>query len=415
MPAETTSASGAPGPAGLSAAVTEVLAAIPDRAFRERLRRVLAASASAIARLRLIDFSHAEELAGAEDTSDLVLWEEMAPAVAAFLADVNGLLRAVEEQFPSSQAAALEDDLDLAFGPADGSTAAPTVDVLATPAEKMRAAEGLVQAVAEGLKREVSRFGARVRKPSVVADRWNLLVDLQELRGRCRSAMGELVYQSCAIFAEVSRPSIIPDHAVDLADALAVRRAWAGLSRIVGPLNARLQAAPPEEERALVGAIDEELKQFCSTRGYLAMRAADKRSAVVFVRDLRACATADRLGPATRRLVEGFAKFLDSLAAINRREILVNHDQEAVAACGVLVEQARTHLTAEPPRARDLLAQAMTTAQTLFGRDRALDDFLERRQRWPLDEVIDSALGQVVDEFIEWVAAVGGRGATAAF
>ena len=392
----------------LPAAVVRVLRDLTDEAFRARLLKVLTASARAVARLREIDLTRIEQLAGADETSDLAMWEEVAPAVAASIGDVNGLLTTVHEQFPAGPAAAGDDDLDLAFGPSDEPTPPPVADVPTTPAERMRSAERALQTMAESLKYEVSRFGVRVRNPSVVADRWNLLVDLQEFRGKCRAAIGELVYQSCSVFQEVSRPSVVPEHAADLAEGLSVRQAWMTLTRAVGPLNARLQLAGLEQQRPLLLAVRRELDHFRNSRGYQAMRAGDKRFVLAFLGDLGQTFERKRYGRPAQELVEGFAKFLDSMALINRREILMNHDREAFAECGALLEQASLSLeVGEPPKARARLAQALATAQRLFGRDRLLDEYLVLRLRWPLESLLDAALGEAVEQLLSCLADAG--------
>ena len=138
---------------------------------------------------------------------------------------MTSLLNTIQEQFPAPDEDEAADDLDMAFGPSegksssDGNSAMPT-----TLAERQKAAEKGIQSIAKSLKYEVKRFGARVRNPSVVADRWNLLIDLQEFRGKCRAAIGELVHSSVNAFVEVGRPVVVPEYAADLAEGLAARQ-----------------------------------------------------------------------------------------------------------------------------------------------------------------------------------------------
>ena len=103
--------------------------------------------------------------------------------------------------------------------------------------------------------------------------------------------------------------------------------------------------------------------------------------------------------------MEGFAKFLDSMSIINRREILINHDREAFAECSRLLEQATESLTAkEMDRASSLLRKALGLAMKLFGRDRYLDDYLVLRLRWPLDLLVPTALPFAVEELRDCLA-----------
>jgi hypothetical protein len=383
----------------LPSAVAQVLRQVPDGLFRARLFKVLTNATRAIIKLREIDLSRVEHLTSSQEGNDLALWEQIAPAVAASIGDVNGLLTTITEQFPPTQAQHTEDDFDLAFGPSDDTQGDASVQVPVTPAEKIKSAEKAVQSIADSLRFEVNRFGGRVRNPSVVADRWNLLIDLQEFRGKCRAAIGELVYAASSTFGEISRPLVIPEYANDLAESLAVRQAWITLTRAAGPLNARLQIASVEQQRPLLLAVQRELDHFQSSRGYLHMRAADKRFVIAFVRELSETFAKRTFGRPAQQLVEGFAKFLDSMAVINRREILINHDREAFAECGTLLEQAGLYLgVGEHGKAMGKMIQALAVATRLYGRDRYLDDYLVLRLRWPLEHLVDNSISTAVEE-----------------
>jgi hypothetical protein len=385
----------------LPAAVLSVLARIPDPQFRERLTGVLKAATRAIMRLRDLDLTRIEQLATTQEGSDLAMWEEVAPAVGASISDVNALLAAIDDAFPEAETQSSGDDIDLAFGPSDsGQPSIPAaVSIPTTQIEKQAAAEKAVQSIAGTLKVEVGHFGKRVRNPSVVADRWNLLIDLQEFRGKCRAAIRELVYSSVSAFADINRAVVVPEYAADLDEALSARHAWITLTRAVGPLNARLQIAGQEQQRPLLLAVHRELDHFRASRGYQRMRAGDKRFVISFARDLDQTLSTRAFGKSAQMLVEGFAKFLDSMAVINRREMLINHDREAFAECGTLLEQASSFLHAnEPRRATIRLTQALAVAMRMFGRDRYLDDYLVLRLRWPLENLVDSAVPTALEE-----------------
>lgn len=398
----------------LPPAVAEVLRQAPDEAFRSRLLRVLQAATRAIVRLREIDLTRIEHLASSGEGSDLALWEEVAPAVGASIGDVTTLLATIDEEFPTPEES-VEDDLDLAFGPSDSDTG-PQVAIATTPEEKAKEAESSIQGIAASLRAEVSRFGQRVRNPTIVADRWNLLVDLQEFRGKCRAGIGELVFAACSAFQPLTRALIVPEYAQDLEESICVRHAVTTLTRAVGPLNSRVQMASPEQQRGPLLAIQRELDHFRASRGYSTMRAGDKRFVIAFARGLADIFNRKAYGREGQQHVEGFAKFLDSLAVINRREILMNHDREAFAECGTLLEQASHALAFEGPEpARIRLAEALDVARRLFGRDRFLDDYLVTRLRWPLEFVADHALSQAIEELRRCLAEAGSHTPAASF
>lgn len=383
----------------LPEAVREVLRRLPEAQFRVRLTLVQKAAARAITRLREIELSRIEELASSGEGSDLALWEQVAPAVGASIGDVNGLLAAIDEQFPPGEQSEEEDDFDLAFGGDDLGSSSAAHDVPTTFEEKVVAAEQNIQGLAQALRSEVGRFGQRVRNPSVVADRWNLLIDLQEFRGKCRAAIGELVFSSCSAFEDIDRASVVPEYLDDVEEGLRLRQAWITLTRAIGPLNARLQIAGPEQQRTLLLAVQRELDHFRSSVGYANMRAGDKRFVIQFAEDLREAFEKNILGKQAQTLVEGFAKFLDSMAVLNRREVLMNHDREAFAECGILLEQASGHLAVNNSKsARSDIAAALQVATRLYGRDRYLDDHLVLRMRWPAETLVSSSIGPAIDE-----------------
>lgn len=383
----------------LPEAVRDVLRRLPEAQFRVRLTLVQKAAARAITRLREIELARIEQLVTSGEGSDLALWEQVAPAVGASIGDVNGLLLAIDEQFPADEQPEEEDDFDLAFGGGDEVSSPHAHDVPTTFEEKVVAAERNIQGLAQALRSEVGRFGQRVRNPSVVADRWNLLIDLQEFRGKCRAAIGELVYSSCNAFEDIPRAGVVPEYLDDVEEGLQLRQGWMTLTRAIGPLNARLQIAGPEQQRALLLAVQRELDHFRSSVGYLNMRAGDKRFVIQFAEELQDAFDKNLLGKHSQTLVEGFAKFLDSMAVLNRREVLMNHDREAFAECGILLEQANGHLGQNDfPAACSNLTAALRVATRLYGRDRHLDDHLVLRTRWPAESLIPGAIPAAIDE-----------------
>lgn len=357
-------------------------------------------------RLREIDLSRLEHLASSGDGSDLALWEEIAPTVGASIGDVTTLLSRIEEEFPQEEEEE-EDDLDFAFSEEAFQTS-PTISIPSTPEEKANEAENSIQAIASSLRSEVARFGQRVRNPTIVTDRWNLLMDLQEFRGKCRAGIGEMVFAACNTFQPVSRSQVVPEYAQDLDESLGVRYAVTTLNRAVGPLNGRVQAASEDHLRGPLLAIQRELDHFRSSRGYATMRAGDKRFVIAFARGLAGIFNRKAYGSEGKQHIEGFAKFLDSLAIINQREILINHDRESFAKCGTLLEQAHEAFLADAiEAARSRLDEALEVARTLFGRERHLDDYLVTRLRWPLEHLADHALPQAIEELRRCLAEAG--------
>ncbi|MBL8934703.1 MAG: hypothetical protein JNM69_09125, partial [Archangium sp.] len=135
-----------------------LLALESDQSFAGRLGRVLEAAARAIDKLGDLELIKYED-APIDASADLSLWEELAPVVGSTIADVNALLAELASQFPEGE--------------------------LEVDERHARVDEALQRGSAE-LRTEVTAFGMRVRDPSVVGDRWNLISELQSFRYRFR-------------------------------------------------------------------------------------------------------------------------------------------------------------------------------------------------------------------------------------
>ena len=86
----------------------------------------------------------------------------------------------------------------------------------------------------------------------------------------------------------------------------------------------------------------------------------------------------------------------------------MNHDREAFAECGTLLEQASLFVGQnEHSKAMGRLTQALAVATRLYGRDRLLDDYLVLRLRWPLDKLADVAIPIAIEELRSCIAEAG--------
>lgn len=141
---------------------------------------------------------------------------------------------------------------------------------------------------------------------------------------------------------------------------------------------------------------------FGRTSAYRALRAQDKRTTIEFRHELGKMALLPT--PSKRDLVDllkPFVEFVGSLRKVNNREILIAHDRELWASCGVLLEQAEQTLGRDPAAAAEILHGAATAAQGLYGREAALDVFLRKVRKTPLTAVAGPALKQELDNFRE--------------
>ncbi|MBX5484209.1 MAG: hypothetical protein IRZ16_20475 [Myxococcaceae bacterium] len=383
----------------LSPRLLQVLASISDPVFAGRLKKVYLAAAQAVARLGDMDLLQYES-STVEGAPDLSLWEEMAPVIRDTVVDVNALLAVLREQFPPTQPGGLADTIMQAIEEA-GPLPEGTQNF-----RRMNEAERSLHAIGAQLAQQITQLGERMRSPAVVSDRWNLLTDLQTFRSRFREMIGDLVYLSASAFGDVHRRDIVPGFQEEVAAAVAVRAAIADLSRVIAARTRGVEEAEPEDVQWHAQHIERDLDLFGKTAAYKALRAQDKRVVIEFRHELGKIAI--RPNPTKAELLEKvrpFADFVASLQRVNNREILVAHDREVWAACGVKLEQAEAELPRDPQAAADAFAEAVRSAMELYGRDPALDAFLRKLRKGQF-VASASVLGEELNKFRELLASL---------
>lgn len=384
----------------LSPRLNEVLEAIPDRAFAGRLRKVYLAAANAVERLGDMDLV-SYETTSLEGSPDLSLWEEMAPVIRDTVMDVNALLAVVREQFPAHPPGGLADTLKSALEEV-GPSPAGTLNQ-----RRASEAESALHAIGQQLGQQITQLGERMRSPAVVSDRWNLLADLQMFRTRFREMIGDLVYLSASAFGEVHRRHVVPGFEEDLRAAVMVRAAVSDLNRVVNARLSAVQDAQPEDVQWHTQHIERDLDAFGRTQAYKGLRAQDKRTVIEFRQELGkltvqpSVARGDLLA-----VLEPFAQFVSSLQRVNNRDVLIAHDREVWAACGVKIEQAEQELPNDPGIAHAIFLEAVYEAQSLYGRDPSLDAFLRKAKKGQLDELEGDAFLAELDKFRELIASL---------
>jgi hypothetical protein len=357
-----------------------------EEPFRGRVTMLLLLASEAIIKLAdldLVRYETDEEQGG----HTLALWEELAPVMGTTVQHVNDVIDGITAQFPVSADGNGEVDVEAAFGPGWGNSAA---DGREASLEEQIA--GLVAAVSSGMRRDVTRLGDRLRNPTVMSDPWMLIQDLLEFRGRVRAAIGELIYQVCIFVAEVEREQVIPGYRAEMENSLLVRQATSNLAFLFRGHAKRIAAAP---EGRIVAVLQDALKDvhaFSRTRALHYLRTSDKR---IF---LESRATLHRLAKAApipvigiRQGVENLARFLDSMSVVSRRENLRLYDRAQLARSGRHIENAEVHKT-NPEIARRELLEALKAASALYGRDPQLDAYLRAQRHFPADWLMDPAL-----------------------
>jgi hypothetical protein len=373
-------------PLALSPKLEELLRALSDRPFAERLRKVYLAAGQAISRLSDLDLLR-YETAHTDDSPDLSLWEEMAPVIRDTVVDVNVLLNVIREQFVVQP-----------VGSMPGAAKAP----LAASVEARRAKDAaeLLQGWMQQLAMGVTQLGETMRNPAVVSDRWMLLAEIQRLRALFREQIANLVFESASAFEPVRREQVVPGHEEEVRAAVMVRALVADLARIIASRVTKVREAEPEDVQWNAQQMQTELDAFGRTAAYRHLRAQDKRK-VIEVR-ARVGKLAIQNSPAQEELVavvEELDGFVRALSNVNQRQILITHDREVVAACGARLERALALSDSEPAGAAKSLAEVAASAQSLYGREPQLDAFLRKARKAPLAQLtgaeLRAALGQL--------------------
>jgi hypothetical protein len=338
----------------LPARLGALLALEPDAAFSGRLTRVLEAAARAISKLGELDLIRFED-SPIDASADLSLWEELAPVVGSTIADVNALLNELANQFP-------EGELNVE--------------------SRHVAIDAALQVAAKELRSEVTAFGMRVRDPSVVGDRWNLISELQSFRYRFRDRIGAMVFEVAQALGDCRRRDVDPGSEEELAATLVVRSTTADLRRLMRSRVHKVSEAQAEDVEWNAQQMEKELNAFGRTAAWRALRAQDKRVILEFRSKLKTL-TREDLGKAELlALLEPFVEFTDAFENVNRRELLVQHDQEVLASMGVLLERAVN--AGSDADALQAFSEAVGVAQSMYGRELEFDAFLRKLRKTPV-------------------------------
>ncbi len=365
----------------LTPRLEEILQAHPDRVFAGRLRKVYAAAAQAIGRLSDMDLVKYETPV-VDSSPDLSLWEEMAPVIRDTVMDVNALLNVIREQFPAQSSEGLADLMREMDG-------APSKDPSALLREAM-------SQLAQG----VTQLGEAMRNPSVVSDRWTLLAEIQRFRARFREEVSNLVFETASTFGEVTRAQVVPGHEAEVKAAVTVRAITADLGRILTARHNKVREAEPEDVQWNAQQLQTEMDAFGRTAAYRNLRAQDKRHIVEMRAEVGRLAILPN--PAREDLIKVVSEldaFVRGLSAVNQRQVLIIHDREVWASCGVKLERASSLVDSDAPVSARLLAEAAASAQSLYGRASDLDAFLRKVRKQPLAQLTGPELDATISVF----------------
>ncbi len=350
-----------------------VLNAIAEGQERERYRLFFASAAQAISALQELDLEGFE--LDEEQAMDLSLFEIVAQALRHSVDEVNDFLEFVIQRVRLLQEV-------------DGETKA---------ADDATGPEPLLVLIAESLRREVLELGAAMRNPAISGKHWNLLDRLQEFRGKCRAGIGEMVYAAAAHFAPVKKSLVVPYYVDDLQRAVRLRRAVAKLGMHVRDCQVAL-AGDRHANTVVLEALNQLLDELEQSWLYPCLRATDKRG---FVRAHGLLKGMSEVQTATGKLdgqglgqsIDSFKIFLESMTAINRREVLMVHDRDLfprVRSCVGKIASYHRYGHDEGVRASARIALHLT--ERLYGRDGSIDRWLDSATSFAPEKVAANTL-----------------------
>jgi hypothetical protein len=368
---------------------------MPDPTSAARLREVCLGAAYTLDRLTDMDLLRYESPVTA-GSADLATWEEMAPVVASTLLEVNAFVGVVRQQLERAQDSGQGDLAALVDA---------TVAELGGDA-RQRLDEVFRASIAR-LSEQVQALGAKVREPSIVSDRWNLLAEVQAARNRFREEIGTVVFEGVSLFSDVEREEVVPGHAQEVQGAVTVRASVADLRRVLEARGDKVRVAEPEDVQWHAQQLEKEMDAFGRTAAYRALRAQDKRRIIEYRHQLRTLARERLPGKAeVIALCLQFLSFVQGLAVVNQRALLVQHDREIWARSGVKLEQAGSLVEKDPGAAALALAEAADLAVGLYGRNEALDEFLRQSRKRSLALLASADLRGAAEDFRTLLAAL---------
>lgn len=184
-------------------------------------------------------------------------------------------------------------------------------------------------------------------------------------------ALVEAVFRAHKLHPD--RATILPGFLSDLEQALQIRREFAFVHRFVRDQNQIVQDAhaSPGEREVAFEAVSERLDDLLAGEVFRHMRASDRFELLAFQEQLE-----DADAQSGRLVIEGFTKYLESLGAVNQREVIVRHDHAVMGAVRTHIDSARTLFELSPDAAREVAETAFTEAERLLGWIELLDELI---------------------------------------
>lgn len=369
---------------------TRAVYAIEDPVVRERVIRAILVCDDALEVVDALDLTP-HELA-LDDGPDLATWNALAPDVRNILVAARDAGTKLLELFPAPaqevrHTATLDIDIEHAFDEmASGSAPDPIRDkrdheidaIVGTVSGAVdeKAVGGAIATLAGMLQDDFANFGLRLRSPQLVADRWALLGELQEMRSKCAQCLEAVVATILEAFTHEELEQVLPRYLSGTRRAQRLRTALVDLEHDVLLLNEQAQVGQAGDLSAIRQALLLRLHEFAELPVYAMVRPLDKRAIIQFRLELERTEPAPATVLPLRRAIEGFSKFLEVIRSINERDVLLRTDFGHLQTIRMLLE-SEEGVDAVRPLLREV-----------YGRDPSLDVFVRAAEG---DQGVDEA------------------------
>lgn len=362
-----------------NAALAELLTAISDRRIRRKVQKLLQLGEEAVRALGELDAA----LYLREDGE-----EQLQIVADAVLSHFRRLLEYLGMVAPKAEATddagGGEVELELDGG---GSAPVPRKSGPIRPSgiiahrqksdeDKWSALAAEMDTLQYGLGSELREFDRRFSEALKHDRREQAVRDLNDATTALMDgvfAVMTTVYECFLGHAEPER--MVPGHRDTLGKALAVRRALANLRREVRDLNHAIQdrSTAPQVAEASYRRIVEAMVGFIESDAFHYLRSDTRRDFDSF-RELLSSGNVAR----NRHDCEGFDKYLDSLAFVSQRGVLIKHDTDLQAKISDDLRRAVTYAAVVPDIAVEVIGQAFVRGERLFGLNDQIDAVVHR-------------------------------------
>jgi hypothetical protein len=348
-------------------ALAGLLATIADRRIRRKVQKLLQLGEEAVRALGELDIA----LYLREDGE-----EQLQIVSDAVLSHFRRLLEYLGMVAPAAGASADAGDVELDLdGPAARSSGRISTRGITvrerSDEDRWSALSGEIVTLQYGLGSELKEFERRFSNALKNDRKEQAVRDLNDATHGLMDgvfAVMTTVYECFLGYAEPER--MVPGHRDTLGKALAVRRALAELRRYVRGLNRRIQdrATRPDVAETSYRRVVEAVGRFVESDVFYYLRSDSRRDFWQFHETL-----ANGNAAQNRLDCEGFDKYLDSLAFVSQRGVLIKHDTDLKTKIAGDLDRAVKFAALLPEISCEVIEQAFVKGERLFGLNDQID------------------------------------------